>query len=84
MCREQETEQGELDFGFPAGDREEGEVSQGAGSIGTPKATTEGGAGLLGKVLSVDNMFDACERVVRNLPREPVSGFLDSRSRRDE
>jgi hypothetical protein len=35
-----------------------------------------------GKVLNVGNVFDACEQVVKNLPR--ASGFLGVRSRRDE
>jgi hypothetical protein len=37
---------------------------------------------LLKQVLNTGNMFDACDRVVRNLPR--ASGFLSRRSRRDE
>ena len=82
MWREQKTEPGELDFGCPLGDRVEPEVTKEARSIGTPEATAVGSVELLGKVLSIDNMFNACERVVRNLPR--VSGFLSSRSRRDE
>jgi hypothetical protein len=60
MCREQKTKQGELDFGCSAG-----EGPQGARSIGTPEATAVGSTELLGKVLGIDNMFDACERVVR-------------------
>jgi hypothetical protein len=82
MCREQKTKEREHDFGCPAGDRVEPEAPEGARSIETPEAAAVGGAELLGKVLSVDNMFDACERVVRNLPR--ASGLLSRRSRRDD
>ena len=75
MCREQKTKQGELDFGCPAGDRVEPEEPQGARSIGTPETTAVGSAELLGKVLSVDNMFDACERVVKNGGAAGVDGM---------
>ncbi|MDR2741866.1 MAG: hypothetical protein LBB98_06885 [Treponema sp.] len=66
MCREQKTEPGELGFGYPFGDRVEPEEPKGARSIGTPEATAVGGVELLGKMLSINNMIDTCERVVAN------------------
>jgi group II intron reverse transcriptase/maturase len=75
MWREQKTKPGELDFGCPLGDRVEPEEPKGARSIGTPETTAVGSAELLGKVLSVDNMFDACERVVRNGGAAGVDGM---------
>ncbi|MDR2742897.1 MAG: hypothetical protein LBB98_12200 [Treponema sp.] len=44
----------------------EPEEPKGERSIGTPEAMVVGSAELLGKVLNIDNMFDACERVVGN------------------
>ena len=75
MCREQKTEQGELDFDCPLGDREEPEVTKEARNIETPETTAVGSVELLGKVLSIDNMFDACERVVRNGGTAGVDGM---------
>jgi group II intron reverse transcriptase/maturase len=74
MCREQKTEEGELDFGCPLGNREESEVPKGARSIGRPEATAVGSAGLLGQVLSIDTMFNACERVEKNSGAAGVDG----------
>jgi group II intron reverse transcriptase/maturase len=62
MCRKQKT----AEAGYPMGGRVEPEAPQEVRSSGTPE-TTEGDSGeLLKQVLSVNNMFDACERVVRN------------------
>jgi hypothetical protein len=47
MCREQKTKQGELDFGWSAGDRVEPEEPQGVRSIGTLETTAVGSAELL-------------------------------------
>ncbi|GHT88342.1 hypothetical protein FACS1894137_16600 [Spirochaetia bacterium] len=89
MCREQKTKQGELDFGCPREDRVEPEGPEGARSIGARKTMDGDSVGgrkpdgnLLEQVLTTKNMFDACERVIRNLPR--VSVILSSRSRRND
>jgi hypothetical protein len=70
QCVKQKTKHGELGFGCPLGDRVEPEEPGEARSIGTPETMAVGSVELLGKVLSVDNIFDACGRVVKNLPRE--------------
>jgi group II intron reverse transcriptase/maturase len=75
MCREQKTKPGELDFGCSAGDRVEPEEPQGARSIETPETTEGDSAELLGQVLSIDNMFNACERVVGNGGSAGVDGM---------
>ena len=89
MWREQKTKQGELDFGCPAGGREEGEELREARNMGTPE--TAGGDGVDGRkpdgelparMPGTDNRFPACERVVRNLPR--ASGLLNGGGRRDD
>jgi hypothetical protein len=73
MCRERKTP------GQNGGCRTEGRVETeglaGARSIGTREAANGDGVELLGKVLSVDNMFDACERVVRNGGSAGVDGI---------
>jgi hypothetical protein len=90
MCREQKTViPQDRETGCPAGDRVEPEVPPGARSIETPE-TTGGDSGvglkplgeLLKRMLGTDNMFAACDKVVRNLPR--ASGFLSGGSRRDD
>jgi hypothetical protein len=62
MCGERKTP------GKNGGCRAEGRVETeglaGARSIGTRETANEDKVELLEKVLSVDNMFDACERVV--------------------
>jgi hypothetical protein len=90
MRREQETEDPEeRGTGRPAGDREEAEGTQGARSIGTPETADgdngdgrEPDGGLLKNMPGIDNLFAACERAVKNLPR--AGGFLSGWSRRDE
>jgi group II intron reverse transcriptase/maturase len=75
MCREQKTKQGELDFGCPVVGRVEPKVSQGARSIRTPETTERDSTELLKQVLNIDNMFRACERVVRNGGSAGVDGM---------
>jgi hypothetical protein len=74
MCREQKTVQPQdEETGCPAGDRVEPEGPRGARSIETPE-TTGGDSGvglkslgeLLKRMLGIDNLFAACDRVVRN------------------
>jgi hypothetical protein len=90
MCREQKTVKlQEEETGCPVRDRVEPEGPQGARSIETPETMDrDSGVGLkspgelLRRMLGTDNMFAACDRVVRNLPR--ASGFLSGGSRWDE
>jgi group II intron reverse transcriptase/maturase len=71
MCREQKT----AEAGWSLGGSMEGEAPKGARSMGTPETTERDSAGLLGKVLGIDNMFNACERVVRNGGAAGVDGM---------
>jgi hypothetical protein len=89
MRREQKTKAGELDFGCPAGERVEPKEPQEARSIEVPETTggdsasgRKPGEEQLARMLGTENMFLACGRVVRNLPR--ASGFLSGRGRRDD
>jgi retron-type reverse transcriptase len=71
MCRKQKT----AEVGYPMGGRVEPEEPKVARSIGAPE-TAEGDSGeLLKQVLNVDNMFDACDRVVRNGGAAGVDGM---------
>jgi hypothetical protein len=73
MCGEQKTKQGKPEVGCPAGERVEPQEPPEARSIETPE-TMDGdsaderkpGGGLLERMLGTENMFTACERVVRN------------------
>ena len=58
------TKPGELDFGCLAGDRVEPKEPDGAWNIETRKTTDGDSVELLKQVISVDNMFNACDRVV--------------------
>jgi group II intron reverse transcriptase/maturase len=83
MYREQKTEAPTNGgTGYPAGDRVEPEEPTGARSIGTRESTegdsasggkTEGE--LLKRILGTENMFTACERVVRNGGAAGVDGM---------
>jgi group II intron reverse transcriptase/maturase len=90
MRREQKTEQGELDFGYPGGNRVEPEGTEEARSIAAPETTERDSVekrhtpypegrkpdgNLLNQVLGIDNMFDACERVIRNGGTAGVDGM---------
>jgi group II intron reverse transcriptase/maturase len=82
MWREQKTKERELAFGCPAGDRVEPEEPQEERSIGAPE-TADGDYGegrkpngeLLKRMLGTENMFLACERVVRNGGTAGVDGM---------
>jgi hypothetical protein len=83
MWREQKTENlEERETGCPVGDRVEPEELRGARSIETPE-TVEGDNGdgrkpdgeLLKGMLGIDNLFAACERVVRNGGAAGVDGM---------
>ena len=80
MRREQKTKQGELDFGCLAEDRVEPEEPEGARSIEPRKTTDRDSVGtkvpeLLKQVISVDNMFNACGRVVSNGGAAGIDGM---------
>jgi len=83
MCREQKTvNPGNGETGWPAESRVEPEGTQGARSI-EPRKTMDGdsvdgretGGDLLKRILNVSNMFDACERVVKNGGAAGVDGM---------
>jgi group II intron reverse transcriptase/maturase len=82
MCREQNTKQGELDFGYPGADKVEPETPMEARSIAAQE-TTDGDRGegrkpngdLLERMLGWSNLFTACERVVRNGGAAGVDGM---------
>jgi group II intron reverse transcriptase/maturase len=72
MCREQKTAKA----GWPLEGKVEPEVPEGARSIETPETVERDRTGLLEQVVSIDNMFDACERVVRNGGAAGVDGMV--------
>ena len=75
MCRERKTKQGELDFGCLAGDRVEPKEPEGARNIETRKIADGDNEELLKQVISVDNMFNACARVVSKGGAAGVDGM---------
>jgi group II intron reverse transcriptase/maturase len=82
MCKEQNTEQGTLDFGCLEVERVEPETPREARSS-TTRETTGGDSGggrkpdegLLERMLGWSNLFTACERVVRNGGAPGVDGM---------
>jgi hypothetical protein len=84
MCREQKTvNPQDEETGCPAEDRVEPEGTAGARSIETPETMDrDSGAGLikplgelLKRMLGTDNMFTACDRVVRNGGAAGIDGM---------
>jgi group II intron reverse transcriptase/maturase len=82
MQREQKTKQGELEFGCPAGERVEPKEPPEARSIAAPEAMSgdsadgrKPGGELLERMLGTENMFLACDRVVRNGGAAGVDGM---------